>query len=858
MEIIKTFLESIPSRYITGALIIIIVAGALILWSFLARARFKKNLKKVRLNPEKFIPVFRQKYSPPSILRKSGLIEKFIQKNGPEILSLTGIDDIWVANLQMRKRKKDFQRVLKYAPEKGLFKCFLISLEKKNLAPLLFTWLEESKDFLHMRKVAMAGIGEPFNSRDAYEIFKEKLAEIREMAGDPEWPSRYFAVKILLNDRDDRSIRAIWDAFEDPHPLIRKTVGQEYLTEDGEKLYGKLFQQVTGDPAFEVRKAAWQRIQSEFPDLYIINAKKLTEEEIFHVLELLRPDSKENESFALNFLGAPNLELRYTAASFLEQCGTLKRLCLETDLGDREALERNYRLLEKASEVKVTSFLSAVRDTNNPASLLICARILAKAGERANITALAKKVFSHFKNTPEEKELYRYTVGSVSERGAEDSLKLLDRELIKWKEDREIIELLIEALPERGDFFYTDTLLTFLKNPDFKAKDALRATLKHMSRPLVLQEVFKILKAGREAYPHPVRIQALKLLGEMGVPYCLQTILENLFTLPVREAREFTKVLAGFPADLFNDKVTRLMEGPDAKVRAALIASLAATEERGFLSAIKKSLKDADPDVRIASVWSLVEFQDFRSLNLAASMLRDPVERVRKETARAFGSYGSEESLKRLKDLLFDENEIEDVKAGAIQGLGFSESLSSIDILIERLAKDEELTDEIIRALAGKNEKDEIARIIENFKDASPALREKITAVFKEKKEAGEPAILEVLREDIASLKPFVAEILEATGHVEYKIRKLSHRDPAVRRDSAEFLSLVGTKSAFRGMVLAARDPDDEVRVKVIRALEKLETKEGNEILKALENDPDKRVRKYTLWALERLKAKTL
>jgi HEAT repeat protein len=100
--------------------------------------------------------------------------------------------------------------------------------------------------------------------------------------------------------------------------------------------------------------------------------------------------------------------------------------------------------------------------------------------------------------------------------------------------------------------------------------------------------------------------------------------------------------------------------------------------------------------------------------------------------------------------------------------------------------------------------------------------------------------------------------VLEKTGYVEERIRQLAHRDPQVRQQAAEFLSLVGTKAAFRGIVLAARDPDQEVRVRVVKALERLETPEGQEILKSLENDPDSRVRRYTLWALERLRAKAL
>ena len=178
--------------------------------------------------------------------------------------------------------------------------------------------------------------------------------------------------------------------------------------------------------------------------------------------------------------------------------------------------------------------------------------------------------------------------------------------------------------------------------------------------------------------------------------------------------------------------------------------------------------------------------------------------------------------------------------------------------MINRLEVEEELTDDIISALSRKIEKKAMSRLIENFKDAEPKLRVRITEAFKAMREEGEQGLVELLREDIPSLNPFVLEILESTGYVESRIRKLSHKDPAARRNAAAFLSLVGTKSAFRGIVLAARDPDEEVRVEVTKALEKLETEDGKEILHSLENDPDKRVRKYTHWALERLRAKSL
>jgi HEAT repeat protein len=289
-----------------------------------------------------------------------------------------------------------------------------------------------------------------------------------------------------------------------------------------------------------------------------------------------------------------------------------------------------------------------------------------------------------------------------------------------------------------------------------------------------------------------------------------------------------------------------------------LISCLPSTGEQSFLPSIRRSIKDADPDVRIASIWALVDYGDTRSLNQAFSMLRDPVERVRIETAKALGTNGSNEVLEHIQEVLDDENEVAEVKVAAVRGLGASTSTKAIDILTAKLEQDAPYESVILEALANKTSRNELAHLIDNFKDASQRIRDKLRRAFGSMKQKGESSMLDLLSQDIASLKPFVADILEGTGFVESTIRKMTHRDPAVRREAAEALSLIGTESAFRGIVLAARDPDEEVRVRVIKALEKLETKEGKSILNSLENDPDARIRKYTHWALERLHSKSL
>ncbi|MCK5735983.1 MAG: HEAT repeat domain-containing protein, partial [Spirochaetaceae bacterium] len=178
--------------------------------------------------------------------------------------------------------------------------------------------------------------------------------------------------------------------------------------------------------------------------------------------------------------------------------------------------------------------------------------------------------------------------------------------------------------------------------------------------------------------------------------------------------------------------------------------------------------------------------------------------------------------------------------------------------LVRYLDRGETLHDELISAMARKTDKKSIITLVEHFKDSEAVLRDRISEVFTAMKDKGEDALVNLLKEDIASLKPFLSDILTRTGFVEILIRKLSHRKPQVRRDAAELLAQIATDSAYRGIVLAARDPDREVRIKVTKALESLATPASEKILKVLQEDPDKKVRRYTHWAMERLKAKKL
>lgn len=838
---------------LAAGILLLVIAGAVYLIA--ARIIFKNKVKAALADPEK-MDVFRSKYPPGVLLKRSGRMEKYAQSFGSRLIIDTGLASLWAETLESKLRHKDMRRVLAYCPESSLFTAFTASLNNPKLKPLFIQWMDEKGEDEALRILATVCRGEIFDGAKGLEILGNQIDTIREMTGDPEWHSRFFAYQIILEDTEDRSIRALWDAFDDSYPAIRKKVTDQFNAPDREKLYKKLWDLVTGDPVYEVRRSAKDRIVKDFSDLYQPDYKNMKKPAALRLLGLLDEDSDDDRDMAVTYLQNDDLELRYPAARFLEKCGVLKRMLTEATLEDREDLNRKLDLLSKAAEVNISSFLECLTSESSPGALFIGARLLRQKGSRRAFIPLGQGVFRFFQTqplSPELKEIYTLTLEGISERGGEEALTLYLSELKTRKGDPEFLAELLSRIPLRADYLFLPVLEEFFKDPAFPLPEELVRYLSGLPSDQLIPLIFDILNAPRGVYAHGVRISALKLLGELKQPYLLQRILETLPVLPQKEAREYAPILKQYPTALFEERVGALFESSDGQLRASLLAILPATGNRSFMKEIRASLNDADPDVRIAAIWSLLEFQELKLLNQETSMLRDPVERVRIATARVLGEQGTASALEALGQILKDPNEVSPVKKAAIAGLGFSKTTQSIDMLVETLDEQKDFAAEVIAALGEKTDRKSLTHIIELFKDAAPELRESLVNVFIHMSEEAEAAVLDLLKTDVASLRPYLAEILETTGYVEKTIRKLSHRDVKVRKEAALWLSLLETRSAFRGIVLAARDPDQDVRVLVVKALEKLNTPEGRAILDSLKEDPDRRIRKYTLWAMERL-----
>ncbi|MCK5734993.1 MAG: hypothetical protein KAH21_00890, partial [Spirochaetaceae bacterium] len=197
-------------------LLLIIVPAALI-----KRARLIKSaLKKIDMGLTD--PLITAK-----LLSRPGLVETLLRKKGDVVISHFGVADHLLRRLEHRKRSEDVKRLLKLAPEEGMFPIFFLALQKDSIAQIFHSWLKDNHEILLIRRMALSAKGRNFNTEKAIILLSDCIEELRELSGDPEWPVRYFSLRILLLDDDSKSKRLVRESFSDPHPLLRRTVAEK-------------------------------------------------------------------------------------------------------------------------------------------------------------------------------------------------------------------------------------------------------------------------------------------------------------------------------------------------------------------------------------------------------------------------------------------------------------------------------------------------------------------------------------------------------------------------------------------------------------------------------------------------------
>jgi len=852
---------SVPMWTYVAVPVALVLLALFLMW-FVSTRLFKSRLKKIVVaqgiyQTEDAIKKFESHYPADRLVRYSRRMERYSRQMGPRVVRETGLADRWVQKLNSSPRLVNMRRVLLFCPSSSLFKAFLAASLYPRLRKFFFDWVQGEGEEKVIRMLAESCRGEEFDPAFCAGFLETNGALFRELTSEQEWHVRYFAYRFLLLDENALTEKSLEDGLADPHPLVRKTLANSF-TVGREKTWTILWDKLIHDPVYEVRETARKRIAKEFVDLYSLRDRTLTAEETARILELLDPECQEDRTFAMSTLETEkrDKELRYHAAAFLDKCGVLSENLAKNTLDDSNNLDHSVNILQKALEVNVSGFLQDY-PSGDGAPLLAVSRLLSgKGGTQEDICNLEKRIFAFFagkKIEPATVDIYTRTLEVVAAKGNAKAFEILAEELSRRETDRIFLEHLLPRVPKNAETVFAPILFRFLENTAFPAREELVRLLGSFSPETVLSGVFRILNSDRMATPHVVRVSALKILGYLHLPFCLQRILESLPTFRPEEAEEFAVLIADYPEEMFEDKVRMLLASPDARIRASIMTILPLVKNSSFLKEIRASLKDVDPDVRVAAIKALLGFGEIKLLNQETSMLRDPIERVRIATVEVIARHGNATALEILKTIIADENETDSVKVGVILGLGQATNAEGIPILIDVLDSMDEFRGHAERALATRASKKDIQRLIEIFKDAEPPLREKLIPVFKAQGREAEVQILEILKDEVASLKPYLVQILEESGYMDRLKKQLSHRSVDVRREAALQLSLMDTLPAFRGLVTAAKDPDQEVRVCVVKALEKLDSDQGREILEKLKEDPDNRIRKYTFWALERL-----
>ncbi len=827
--------------------------------------RFRKRIRAIALAsstphhiPAPLTLAAREAY----ILRKSR--HGFVGAPGsyPGLLKTLAYPERWLEAVRSSASRVAAVKLLEFTPDYGLFECFISALHHAGVRKVLLFWLKSQGEAFALRRIALSGPGRAFDGAAARMLLADRIDEVRELLGDPEWAVRAMAVRILSGDNAERSLKGVSESLSDPHPLVRKLALQAPMPGDRETLYRQCYALFTKDAALEVRQAAKARIIGEFPDLYKPDMEKLGPEETIHVLELLDASNGSDEEIAFRFLESGDQEQALASAEHLEARDSLRRLLEESQPGDAKEFDRRVGLMKTAASFQVHGFLSVVGTTENDGTFEAAARVLACGGDRRHIAIMARRWFGRMGTAPypaEKISTYKAVLAAINARGDDDACKVLAEELTLRRSEPELMTALLVATNGSTQNCIFESLAGLFSDPGFLLRNELCDALGRQEPERVIPFALSFLRADRADTPRVLRRDALIIAGTLKLAWAIQRTLETLPTMDLDEISTLAPIVIGADAKAFKSKARYILDGVDSPSRAAIIAALPSTGDRSFMTDIKAALRDADPDVRVSAVKALTAFQEEKALASGGlDLLRDPVERVRVAAAAALAETSGSAVTGKLAELLSDPNEVDEVKASLVRGLGKATSPASLDLLIDELGTMEGWTAALESALSQRNSRKDLAHILERFKDATGELKPRIAEGVRGMGSNGEDALVELLGEDIVSLKPYIIETLESLGYVEARIRELKHRDPAVRRLSAAALSLVGSKAAYRGIVLAARDPDPEVRVAVARALERLAGPQGEAMLAELTDDPDSKVRKYVLWAMERVKAKAL
>ncbi|ADK83209.1 HEAT repeat domain-containing protein [Sediminispirochaeta smaragdinae] len=793
-------------------------------------------------------------------------LEKRSMESGVNLFQIFGLEKRMIGRISVEGKQKaphkrvsrtDIRRALAFFPDQALFPIFLLAQKRRKVALELESWLEGAGELFVLRRLAISSGGTDFDGKQALRLLESHTEEIWALAEDPDYRARLFALRIAAAGHQEQDRLVVHKAFSDEHPEIRIATIRLYIPEEEERdaFYKHLIEVMKEDPNHQVRITASGRLYKEFPDAKLPEAETLNTIEAIRIAELLNPDRSEDQNLAFKFLLSDDPELSLIAARFLDACGAFSRLFMAADSGDEDGMRRIEKLLRKGAISHCFGYLNVLSQQTplSTASLVLASRLLLREGARPLIGALLKR----FSALPKEKqqssegrEIVLNTLEAATKRGDEEAMKMAAHMLLTHPYDEALQRTIIENISRSYADLFIEALLELLKNPDYQEEALLISKFAELPADLSVHALLDLVRLPGEV-PLIGRKRAIKVLLRKGERAGIQGILEEMPLMELNEAAECAGWLEQFIPTGLEERLAAIFSCNDGPLRARMIAAIPSSLIKRFNEAITEALDDPDPEVRKAAAIALFDQKKKKVM----ALLHDPVPQVRETVAALAGRTIT--SLEELKELVMDPNEVASVKQAALKGIASAGDKEAADFLLAVLEKELEIEEEIIDAAAGFDKGSEFEPFVRRLETAPDDLREKILKVLIASGERGEAALLSLLEEPVP-LRDSAAAALEAIGTVERTMRRLSARNPDIRLEAAQLLSRIGTNGAYRGIVLAVKDPSEKVRVEATKALQALKDQRGLTVLEHLTRDPVPRVRRYARWAKERLKAEAL
>jgi HEAT repeat protein len=840
------FLNISPFWYIIPAFLLLFIFYLIIM-----RSIFKSKLKKVSQGK-----LSEDRLKEKDVIRYYKLVEKKLADPDSQLYMKRVIGQVWVKKLLSGGGKHWFNLIVKYFPQEFLFACFLQGLKRKSLFRVIKDFLEQDDIILNLEALGKSCASEPFDGRKAAQLLGDKKKELGLLTGSAMGDVRFFAYSILIYFEDSQSIQSVLGGFTDSHKPVRMLLVEHAIFRTREEGYEKLKNILLSDPSQTVRTMAGKRINHKYNDLKDFDITQLNREQIIHLISLMSENSDRDEKTAIALLETEDNTLIFEAASYLNRKGVLKRFLQELYPGDSYDFNRKIHLLKLAASVNVTDFFSDKTSWEREGSLLGAALILKGRGDLKWLEWLAQRVFSRDPyGTDYSLELYQSTLEAIDITGSDKCHQMKAMELKKHEDDPLILEILLSTIPVEREFFYMDDLFYLLENGQTFCQKLVRDRLAKYNPSLILTNLYDQLLD--ESNNRELRAHNLMIMVELHLDYTLHLILENLPLLEDEDLLSLPVSLSGFAKEKVKELCDQLFNSCDGEIHRSLILALPDELVKDYKDILLKFLKDRDSSLRKAALEKLHKL-NFLSIQDGVGLLNDPHDEVRKSAAMALLEVDSSDILDMVGELLKSDDEVSLVKEAILRGLFHSRSSDALKLFFHQLTLSNEFKSFILDLLPTGNNKFYIENLARFYEESSPPLRKELAPSLIKIGSAMEDDLLSIIGDQSSKAREILVDLLKETGYISRLISQMKSPRVEDRIRVVEMLVYLNDRESLKAAVLAAGDPADRVRIAVIRALEKIDTAGGTNVLNELKNDPDKKVRHYAQWALERLKAKSI